>query len=73
MLINIEDRLPEVFQDVLALCISLEKTYAFDLGEKYFSIDRLVKWNDEWPICFRNERFYKSKVTHWMLLPEMPL
>lgn len=68
--ISVEERLPELFEDVLTYCINVSgETYA--LGERYMAVDRLVKWNDGYRTCFRTDRFF-GEVTHWMPLPKEP-
>lgn len=81
--IKVEDRLPEMLPnmacsaDVLACCVSsggcgeFGQPNTFRKDERYFSIDRVVRWNDRKEPSFRTDRFY-GKVTHWMPLPEFP-
>jgi hypothetical protein len=81
--IKVEDALPEILEgqksskDVLAVCVSHGNSKSAGFvnsyldGEKYFSIDAVVKWSDGHKTCFRTDRFY-GKVTHWMPLPDFP-
>lgn len=81
--IKVEDRLPEIKEgflnsrDVLTICESHGEASEFGFinayrkGEKYLSIDRLVKWRDKEYPSFNGDRFY-GKVTHWAELPEFP-
>lgn len=70
--INVNDRLPDLFVDILAYCIQLEDTENYDKNDKYCAIDRMVKWLDKDLISFRTDRFFHAKVTHWMPLPPPP-
>lgn len=68
--IKVEDALPDLGKNVLVIAIN--KVFGtFELGERYFAIDRLVQWNDNEKLTFRTDRLY-GKVTHWMELPKMP-
>jgi hypothetical protein len=81
--ISVKDSLPDLIknlpysQDVLTVCMSHGRPTEFGTpntypkGEKYISIDRRVKWEDNNEISFVTERFY-GDVTHWMPLPEFP-
>lgn len=70
--ISVKDKLPPEDIEILSWCKSQEISIAFDDGEEYAAIDTFVKWNDNITPSFCTERFYQSKVTHWMPLPERP-
>jgi len=61
--ISVEDRLPEVWQDVLVL------------DRWTFHYDSYLKSNGMWFInnTFYTEEAYASNVTHWQPLPNQPV
>lgn len=67
--ISVDDRLPEIIpetnysEEILTYCTLTD-------GEKYFSLDRLVKYNDG-EINFMKNTMW-GNVTHWMPLPPPP-
>lgn len=70
--ISVKDRLPELFEDVLGYCVQLEDNEYFKSDEKYCSIDVLLQWPHTGEICFRTDKLFRAKVTHWMPLPKPP-
>lgn len=69
--INPEEKLPELWVDVLVYGENHALISAFEIGEKYFSIDRYVEWKDTKKRSFVIDRFY-GKILYWMPLPNPP-
>ena len=69
--IDVNDRLPEDFVDVLIYAKS-EKTATYNAGDMYMAIDQIVLWNDTLERSFRTDRFFNGRVLYWMTLPEAP-
>jgi len=74
--IDVSEKLPEEFIDVLTCCVSHGRSTEYGLNtypedEKYMAIDRLCVWSDGYPPSFRCDRFF-GKVIAWMPLPRMP-
>ena len=69
--IDVNDRLPEDFVDILAY-VESEQTHGYNQGDMYFSIDAIILWNDTNERSFRGDRFKMGKVLYWMPLPQAP-
>ena len=60
--INVNDRLPQNFETVLALC-----------KDDGMFVGRYTSWG-HWEIwtAMKSTKIVKRTVTHWMILPELP-